>query len=242
MIEYRHEFHANGDFMQKFEDILYDNLKFIHDNGLLSCLMTSALWWTQENTYLYILSYFFHCQIESRSLCRSLYRKQKEILSITLDNLMVKLELSFHQARELSAEGFRDPCLNLAKPAVCRPAGDLSVFFRKVARAWVTGVGFAIQCLHLFTIFFSLQSPLDFKGQEYVNFQNAFSWHFCFNLQFLFFFPNESLEFLSSIFLSSLAFPGCTLRIVTLLVMDRLSITHGDTQLPFYAAAFGIFH
>lgn len=231
-----------GILQQKFQDILYDNLNFLHDNGLLGGLMTSALCWIQENTYLDILSFFFHCQIESRSLCRLLYPKQKEVLSITLDNLKVKLELSFHQANELSAEGFQDLYLNLAKPAVCRAVGDFSVFFRKLARAWVTGVGSAIQCLHLFTIFFSLQNPLDFRGQESVNFQNAFSWHFCFNLQFLFFFPNESLEFLSSIFLSSLAFPGWILRIVTLLVMDRLSITHGDTQLPFYAATFGIFH
>ena len=57
---------------------------------------------------------------------------------------MVKLELSFHKASELSAEGIRDHYLNLAKPTVCRAMGDFSVFFRKLARACVTGVGSAI--------------------------------------------------------------------------------------------------
>ena len=57
---------------------------------------------------------------------------------------MVKLELSFHKASELSAEGIRDHYLNLAKPTVCRAVSDFSVFFRKLARACVTGVGSAI--------------------------------------------------------------------------------------------------
>ena len=151
---------------------------------------------------------------------------------------MAKLEL--YQVRELSTEGIPDIYLNVAKPAVCRIVGDFSMFFRILARVCVTGVGSLWSSASTYSVYFSAFRSFGVQRAEVSELLECLLSALLPQSLIFFFFFNESLEFLWPIFLSSPVLPSCILRLATLHMMDRVSITRGDTEPPFSAAAFGV--